>query len=148
MKLTQINKQALKSINADVASALKAVEEKYGISVNIKNAHYTDGTTGDAKLMYSIVSADGNTMTEEATAFKERIQYWGDEALGQQLTADHLFQTFTLGDFDSRRTFKVVGLRTRARKQPILALEVSSGKEFIFTYESVLRAFIAQGVSA
>ena len=94
MKLTQINKQALKSINADVASALKAVEEKYGISVNIKNAHYTDGTTGDAKLMYSIVSADGNTMTEEATAFKERIQYWDNGNATQKLAAEDLFQNF------------------------------------------------------
>tara|TARA_R110002020_G_scaffold8645_2_gene34354 strand:+ start:5290 stop:5724 length:435 start_codon:yes stop_codon:yes gene_type:complete len=144
MKLTQINKQALKSINADVASALKAVEEKYGISVNIKNAHYTDGTTGDAKLMYSIVSADGNTMTEEATAFKERIQYWDNGNATQKLAAEDLFQKFTC----QGKEFKVVGLRTRARKQPILAQEVSSGKEFIFTYESVLRAFISQRASA
>ena len=41
------------------------------------------------------------------------------------------------------RRFKIAGLNTRARKRPIVATEAGTGKEYVFTVESVKRGLAA-----
>jgi hypothetical protein len=108
--------EALKWVFADI-------EKKFGVKVALGSASYTDSNV-IFKLELNEVASDGTVLTREADAFKQLAPYYG-------LQASDFGRTFQMHG----KTFKIVGLKSRAHKQPILA--ETDGKRYKFAAETV-----------
>lgn len=107
---------ALKWVFADI-------EKKFGVKVGFGSASYTDSNVS-FKLEINEVASDGTVMNREADAFKQLAPFYG-------LEASDFGRTFQMHG----KTFKVVGLKSRAQKMPILC--EADGKRYKFDARTV-----------
>jgi hypothetical protein len=108
-----MNRQKCKFITEEAHKALKSLEEKHGVKIGIKSARY-DSTSTTVKIEISEVQ-DGSAMTTEAKNFMRLAEVYS-------LNPDWLFKTFKTRNGE---TFKVIGLKPRATKRPILMEKIS-----------------------
>lgn len=94
------------------------------VHVERGSASYTSGTF-NVKFTFSKVGDDGTVETPERAAFIRSAQFYG-------LTAEDIDAEFRSGG----KTFTIVGLKTRARKRPVLC-NGSDGKQYVFPAETV-----------
>jgi len=125
----EFTRKNLKEIRADIDEALVGVGEKYGIELSAKNASFTPNTC-TFKLELGVVGSDGVTSSKEAESYKVNAGLFG-------LDPNWLGETFTANG----KTFKVIGLNTRAKKYPVVVQEVGSDGRYKFSAEGVVRAF-------
>ena len=115
---TKIDATLLKALRAPITTALKDVGEKYGVVLTLGNATY-DLKTGTFKLNVGSLTDDGFVMTKEASDYKSL-------AIAYQLNPNWLFATFQANG----ETYRVVGLKTRATKTPVLVTKTSDGRTY------------------
>lgn len=131
MKLN--NRQDLRTLRSDLQAALSDLETKHGITFNVGRMTYeADGSM--AKIKLSAVSGEapgnvGDLGTPEAVEYATRAPEFGLEKawLGREFNCVH-------------GTFKLVGLKPRARKYPVVA-QAENGKRYKMPVAIVRSAF-------
>ena len=120
-----ITPQVLQDFREDFKQAMQALEQKYGLVIDLNTIHYT-ATEFNAKL----VAKEGESRDDVNEAdFKRYCRQYGLEPT----------------DYDRRFTFQgkdyiVVGVRPSKRKYPICCQSVEDGRTYGFTAEAVKRA--------
>ena len=119
MKLTRIERSTCSTLTARANAALKALGEELGLTITVKGGGQYSESTFQTKVEFALPSAGGELMTTEATAFRLNARSYG-------LQPDDLFREFNYAG----RQVKIVGLKTRAHKMPIIYVEIRTGKRF------------------
>jgi hypothetical protein len=101
--ITKFDKASLKQVRREVEKALAEVNETLGITLEIGHISYEDNTF-TARLKGSVSGFD-----QRSTEWAVHFQRFGMEE-------DWLGQTLSYND----QSYKIVGLRPRARRQQIL----------------------------
>ncbi len=127
------DKVSLKALRNPIEAALKAIETEYGISISLGNARYTS-ETATFKLELATIASDGTVITKEARDLKAYGSLWP-----YNLPEDALGRVFK----DSKGTYTITGLRTKASRFPIL-VQRADGKAFCFPADRVVRALNSQ----
>jgi len=123
----EIDRNVLKRFKAEAEVVLAKVAEAHGMKATFKGGTFSPAVA-TLKLEVAVVGPGGQVATKEAEAFKENARYLGMKAsdLGKRIETDN-------------GIYKIVGLRTRARKNPII-VERDDGKRFVLTTVAVTRA--------
>jgi len=69
MRILEITPQTLRLLQDKINEALKPLGTEYGVSLRAEGGKYGSGY-GELKVQIGIVTADGETITKEATDFK------------------------------------------------------------------------------
>ena len=134
MKITAIDRKALQYLRGVIDSALDELsnEQGWGIKLQLGNGSYS-GSNGHFKLNISAIDESGTVVTEEAEDFKRYAELYGlkPEWLGESFT----YTSVKRGS--SPETYKIIGLKARARKRQILT-EDGNGKRVVWPAKNVL----------
>ena len=134
MKIKAIDRKALQYLRGVIDSALDELsnEQGWGIKLQLGNGSYS-GSNGHFKLNISAIDESGTVVTEEAEDFKRYAELYGlkPEWLGESFT----YSSVKRGS--SPETYKIVGLKARARKRQILT-EDGNGKRVVWPANNVL----------
>ena len=134
MKITAIDRKALQYLRGVIDSALDELsnEQGWGIKLQLGNGSYS-GSNGHFKLNISAIDESGTVVTEEAEDFKRYAELYGlkPEWLGESFTFSSVRQGGT------PETYKIIGLKARARKRQILT-EDGNGKRVVWPANNVL----------
>jgi hypothetical protein len=118
--------QKIRAVLDQTFALLESEMKALGVKVSVGRASYSATSVGSAsfKVEFAEISSDGNVATRESQDFKVNAFIFG-------LKPEDLYRSFQMGG----KSFKVVGLRTRATAKPILC--ESNGKQYIFPAETV-----------
>lgn len=117
-KIKEFDRQNLKPLRQDIDKALKAVAEKYGLSLMLGNIRFNE-SSATCKLEARVTEKTGEPTM--AADFRALAPTYG-------LESSLLYQTVLMdGKF-----YKIVGLKPRNRKYPIIATRVDTGKRYKF----------------
>lgn len=116
----RFNKSNLKTIRADVAAALAAVESNHGVKFSLGNIRFSDSDFRCKLECVSATNSSGNAVDLDRQKFESNC--W---MIGVPKTS--FGKTFKSG----RKTFTISGLNTRAKKYPIQAVD-TRGKRYKF----------------
>ena len=134
MKIKAIDRKALQYLRGVIDSALDELsnEQGWGIKLQLGNGSYS-GSNGHFKLNISAIDESGTVVTEEAEDFKRYAELYGlkPEWLGESFTYSSVRQGGT------PETYKIIGLKARARKRQILT-EDGNGKRVVWPAKNVL----------
>ena len=134
MKITAIDRKALQYLRGVIDSALDELsnEQGWGIKLQLGNGSYS-GSNGHFKLNISAIDESGTVVTEEAEDFKRYAELYGlkPEWLGESFT----YTSVKRGS--SPETYKIIGLKARARKRQILT-EDGNGRRVVWPAKNVL----------
>lgn len=115
-----MTKSDARAIHEEVNAAMAVIAEKRGLVFRKANARFGSDSFG-TKVEFAEVNGSGAATAEELD-WKRSAHLFG---------LDPLFLGMTFTDY-SGRTFKVVGLKPRSKKYPVLAENVATGKRFKF----------------
>jgi hypothetical protein len=123
--ITKFDAPTARLLSDRITAALQPLAAEYGITIRTGRGSYS-GSQFTVKVECIAAAKDGAPAGREADAFRHNAHLYGLEAsdLGREFT--------TAG-----RTFRIIGLSTRAPKRPILADDVSTGTTFKFTETAV-----------
>lgn len=124
-QIESFTKATCRIVAQRIEALLKPLEEELGVAIQYKGGTFAAGNFV-AKIELAKKSENGEIHTREADDFKALAPTYG-------LSPDDLGRTFRSG----HREFKIVGLRIKATRHPIMA--VSGGKEYRFPAEDVRR---------
>jgi len=126
----QIDRTVAKSISADAENALKAVADKYGLTLNQKGGSF-DGTNLNVKFVFTAVGNDG---VAETTGRKALKAYYPELALKayypELVNCEVVLRSGLKG--------KVVEYHSRKRQYPFI-VEATNGKMFKMSESDVNR---------
>lgn len=129
-KITQFDRKNIRALVDAMEEALAPVAEKYGLKLERKNLTYHQEDT-PVPFRFLVVAEDenGNAMSSDAKDLVRFGKVWG-------LLPTDLNREVTIG----RRTLRIVGLRPRSRKYPVLLEDVRTGKTYKYPAEAVTQA--------
>jgi len=123
-QITTFDRSACREVGTRIDEALAALAADLGIQITRKGGTFTAGNF-TLKIECAVKSADGTVETREAVDFKRLAHLYG-------LKPEHLGMTFRrMG-----KTYTVIGIKTRARKYPILC-RTSDGKTYKMPEQTV-----------
>ena len=126
--------QNLKNVRADIDSALLAIKQKYGITIQLGNISYSPDKATSRLTMIAVGDAAAATDPRQAALAKSQAEFKSyADSFG--LKPEQFGATFTYG----RDTYKLAGIKVRASKMPILGTSLRDGKTYKFP-ESVIRS--------
>jgi hypothetical protein len=114
----RFNKSNLKTIRADVAAALAAVESKHDVKFSLGNIRFSDNDFRCKLECFS--AATGNSTDIDRQKFESKCWMF-------DVPKSSFGKTFKSG----RKTYTITGLNTRAHKYPIQATD-SRGNRYKF----------------
>jgi len=124
MKITNFNRENLNSIRSEFEKELKVIGNKFGISFNVNTIRFTEKSM-HCKLEGNL-SDNCSNESFLAIEFKEKCHKYG-------LKPTDLRRKFTSND----KTFRIIGLKVRNRKYPIIAENVLTGKSYKFSIHQI-----------
>lgn len=127
MEVSKFSKPTLRKLRKEIEDALASVSVRHGIHIKTGRCSFMD-SSATMKLEMAVIGADGVVHTKEAEAFRNFAGMY-------DLKRDDLGQKFVAGG----TTYEIIGLKTRARKRPILCLSEDNGKTYVFEAEAVIR---------
>lgn len=132
-KVDKFDKPTLRAIFADVEEALGPVAEKYGIKLERKSCSYrTDELPVAFKFITIQHDANGNVMDTRAKNFIKYASLYG------------MSESDFLAEFKSgSTTYRITGFKPKARKYPVIAEDVRTGRTYKFPVERVKAALAA-----
>lgn len=131
MSIDHFDKLTVRSLRADIKQALKSVEQRHGITVDLGNARFTDTqTTYQLKLIVTD-PLTGTPQTAEREAFINNAEFFG-------LDPSWLDQTFLMDG----EQYKIRGLKTTARRYQVQVTRTSDGKHFKMSSKMVRREMV------
>jgi pyrroloquinoline quinone (PQQ) biosynthesis protein C len=110
-------------------AAMKKIEKKHSVKFKTGRASYNKEQFS-MKVEFLDVKANGTV------ADSKEVEAWNFYAERHGLKKSLLNSTITL----QSKKFKVSGWNTRAKRYPVMAIEVATGKSFKLPVSSVLRA--------
>ena len=117
-KVTSFDKTNLKFIRNDIDAALKAVSEKYGMTLRLGNITFlNDSFSG--KLEATLLNSSGQAVSQENL----NLQKYGKMYLGDKFNPESVYT------FRGER-IKFDGIATRRSKYPVIYKSLSSGKRY------------------
>ena len=121
-----ITKQLLDDVRTDFDQAIKEVETKHGLQIQLRSLRYgQQNATG--KIEMSLLNTDGIVQTPERTAWENHARFY-------QLDPSWLDQTFV----SSKGTaHTITGLNTKAPKYPVQT--TSNGRDYKWPADTVKR---------
>lgn len=127
--ITEFTRTNIKEIRAEVDSALHDIGQKHGIAFKINGISY--GSDNFRSTINAVITEHSGD-TVYSVEFKNKCWKYGfqKEDLGKE---------FRSGD----NRFKIVGLKTRNRKYPVIAENVQTGKLHKFTALAVKENLIS-----
>ncbi len=127
--------QMTRSMVKELRTRMQALLNDFaGMNVNVGNASFTDGSC-TFKVECAFIAENGVVVTKEATAFERYADGYGLRGIA----LGHKFM-------QRGRVFEITGLNTRARRMPVQAKDIRTGRGFKFTVEAVNRAVNSTGV--
>ncbi|KZX73192.1 hypothetical protein A3715_15875 [Oleiphilus sp. HI0009] len=117
MKIEQFNSKNVASIGAEIKQAVEDVVKKYGLKLTSEGGRYTDS---DFSIKYKL------DVTEEGGAPKSLKE----DARLVGVNPDKINETFTLKNGGSTITVKIVEIKLRNKKYPIIIENVTSGARY------------------
>jgi len=125
--INNFDRNSLAEMREAINNRLSFLELDYNIKIKLANISYSEKHF-TAKVNCDLV-VDGEVVSPYATDFEEYKDLWNlNFPLGFE---------FSQGFGASEDTFKVVGLKTRNRKYPILAENLRTKKRYKFSVSSV-----------
>lgn len=124
-----ITKANYKQFGNEFEAALAELGEKYGVKFNLGNAKIDMSGTVTMKFTAAPIAADGTVASTEASDFKLYARGWG-------LSADDLKKEIIYGGV----RYEIVGAKPRSYKFPILAKNLTDGKNYKLPIEGVKKA--------
>tara|TARA_R110000824_G_scaffold88445_1_gene217408 strand:+ start:127 stop:678 length:552 start_codon:yes stop_codon:yes gene_type:complete len=135
---TKIDRNLMKAIREPIETALAQVATKFEIEIKLGRGTYSEGDNGKFNLELNAIDETGVVQTKEAAAYKTLSGVkWGDL---EAFDPDWLFKEFKY----ARETFKLVGFKTRARKNNMLIHRVKTDTQHVAPSKDVLRALEKQ----
>ena len=113
-KITRFDRGTVKALNGEIGVALRPIIEKYGLSVPVVGASYTDTNVRFTVKINTTVTPTGEERDEARDAFIEASK--GDWPHVPMVRREWLDEEFTY--FGEK--FRVVGYLPRSRKRPVL----------------------------
>jgi len=128
-KITQFDRPSCKLVRSEVDAALKVIAEKFGLT-------YRGGAGSFAPDHFSLKSEFHVVGDCESLAEKE----WNQNCVWYDLKPEHFGTTVTVyGD-----TIKLVGIKPKAKKYPIIGQKISSGKRYKYPAPVIQSALTQQ----
>jgi len=124
MNIDNFNKDNLFLLRNELEKELEVVGSKFGISFNVNTIRFSNKNM-HCKLEGNL-SDNGSNESFLAIEFKEKCHKYG-------LKPEDLGKTFTSND----KSFKIIGLKVRNRKYPIIVEDIYTGKSYKFTENQV-----------
>ena len=130
--ITAVNKETVKMLLDEAEEVLGKIAMKHGIIVSRKSCTY-DPVKGEVPVAFKFVIArrgeDGKAIDPMEADFKRLATYFGLEPsdYGRE------FDTFN-------GTYRLTGIKTRAKKYPFIAEDVVTGKLFKFGRQQILHS--------
>jgi len=128
-----LTKQLMKQIGDDMSAAVKAIEEKYNITITRAGSRFGD-ETATVKFDLTLNDENGNTEDQFVKAFKANAQYIG-------FSEGDLGKSFV----SSGKEFKLHGMTPRRCKYTMIATD-GKGDLYKFTINDI-KAFLNIGLS-
>lgn len=124
----KLTKTIVSRISEDITKAVKRVAEAHDVVIRSAGGSYGP-QNATIKLEIAVLSEDGAAMTEERKAYLECCEAYG-------LPREYLDKEFT----HNGSRMKVVGLKLRSPKFPVLLEDCDSGKRFKFNVRGLKRS--------
>jgi len=121
MKLTSFDRESLNAIRNDVTSALKTVEERYGVTFNLGRITYGSDNLR-AKLTGALTSAVGTDNSMEAQLIIGLKEYGHRYGLSIK-DAKKVFSA-------SGKQFVFMGIKPSSKKYPLIVKRIEDGKMY------------------
>lgn len=121
------NRDNLKELRGVLQGYFREIKENYGVDIRIGSMTY-DANKFTARIEANILP-EGKTLAE--ADFEEHARVWG--LMEADLGREFRFK----GD-----TYRIIGARPRARKYPIIGMQLSTGRKFVFPPEAVRNGLI------
>lgn len=119
----EFNSRKLNEIRNDLTEALAAVEQKHGVSIGIGKMTYSD-----IQFTTTLTVTVGSSKSDAAKIL------WDANCLFTGLAKSDFGKC---ADIDGR-TFRIIGIKPRARKYNIIVRDMGTGKEYVYTDGSIL----------
>jgi hypothetical protein len=126
------DKVNLKQLRADIDAAFVAIRQKHGVTLSIGNISYSPDKATSRLTMVAI--GDSNVATDPRAAALAKAQVEFKRCASSfGLKPEQYGMIFKYG----RETYKLVGLKPRAPKMPILATNVADGRTYKLPESSI-----------
>lgn len=125
MKIINFDRATARRLQRRVDEALFPLAEEFGISITTKGGKFSSASLVQ-RIEFATVGEGGVVNDRDAESFKRSAIRYG-------LEADDLGREF----FYSGKTYRVVGLRTKSRKYPVIAENVVDGRKTKFPADAV-----------
>lgn len=120
-----MDKQAARSLMESLKTFLEPFEEEHDVKVTVGGGKF-DNTTLTVKLELAELTESGEALSRATNDFKRLASSFG-------LSPDDLGKEFR----DGIRSYKIVGLKPRSYRYPVIAESLSDKKKYKFAAESV-----------
>ena len=129
----EITRNNLRAFREDFNNTLKSLQEDYEVTIDMGNITY-----GGLGFHFKVDVTSGNRQEAERNKFIEALKRnsWKYPAFDE----DSYGKVVKLGY--NKDTYRIVGIKPRSRKYPIVVLRESDEKRYKYTYEAVLRSIL------
>ena len=124
----KINRQNVQNLRAIINEQLKSIAEEQGVTLEVTNCSY-----GENSFTFKM---EGGTIDEAGNVIDSKAEYFLANAGSYGLSPDDLGSTFVS---NSGLKFKIIGLKSRARKYPIITSNLDNGRNYKHSVEQVKR---------
>lgn len=129
MTIKSIDKTAANLLASKIEEALQDLAKEFGVDIKRGNGTFNElGTNFTLKLEISTLNESGEVITKERTDFLQLAPMFG-------LQSEDIDREF----IHHNETYKVIGLKPRSRKAPILCQRVGTDKVFKFPETAVAK---------
>lgn len=120
--ITAFDRINLRKVIEEVEAAVKAVGERYGISITRGSANF-DATAATVKLEMVVLAAVNSKQGDNPTVVKAR-RAWKQQAKAWCFVPERLGHLITY----EGEQYRIEGLLPRRHRYPVLAIHLSTGK--------------------
>jgi hypothetical protein len=134
MAITTITRPELANIRGRLQDIAAELARATGLAVKVGNCRFNE-SNAKFELEFAVVAETGIAMTKEARSFILNAALLG-------MSPDDLGKKFTTSQGNR---YEFVGFNSKARTMPMIAREISTGKSFKFT-TNTMKIYLTQEV--
>ncbi len=129
--MTEMTRALAATLRTDVEAALQDVAKKHGLSIKMGNANFSPSSLVQ-KVEFATLGEDGVVMNRSMEDLINNL--WRLE-----ITEADLGKAYNHPMLMGGRAFKIVGYRTRARKNPITVEMLDDSKRYVISLDAMRR---------
>ena len=127
-KITTLTAQNVETLRAEIALALKDIENRYGIVIKTGGCRYSN-SSANLKIEIATVGSNGEVIDSEASMLRRNLINLG-------LLPEHLEKTIAIGG----KTFKLAGYKKARYSKPFSLRCNEDGKLYVATDSQIRSA--------